>query len=71
MEKSEYQKKYYENNKAKIIEQCKASQKNAKPSPFRRSKIITALNSGEYKRKPLKLMEKFNIIWNTETNTFQ
>ena len=67
----EYNKRYYEEHKDKMRQQQKKSDQQARLSNLRRSQVIIALNNGEYKRKPIKLMERLNITLNSESNLFQ
>jgi hypothetical protein len=61
----EYNKKYYEEHKVKMMEQMKESQKK-----LRAKKILNKLNNNEYKRIPNSALEKNNIKYNNETKTY-
>ena len=62
---SEYNRKYFEENKEKIMEQLKKSQEKS-----RIRKLVKQLNNNEYKRIPYSKIDKYNIKFNDETQKY-
>lgn len=73
-DKKQYHKKYYEEHREKIKDQNKTALKNRKETDLYKQMeldtILEKLNLNDYKRKPLKLMEKYNVKFNTETKKY-
>lgn len=61
----EYNKKYYEEHKTKMVEQMKEAQKK-----MRLRKIIEKLNNNEYSRFPHSVIEKKGIKYDEEKKIY-
>jgi hypothetical protein len=65
MDRSEYNKKYYNDHKNLIISQIKAAQNKSRLRNF-----IEKLNSGGFKRFPYLRVEKLNIKFDPNTKIY-
>lgn len=59
--KKDYMKNYYANNKKKMIEQTVNAKKIKNLSDKEKDKILEKLNTNQFKRIPKKSLKKFNI----------
>ena len=63
--KKDYAKKYYENNKEKMLQQIKVSKSKSKTR-----NILRKLNDGKYTRIPHTVMERHNIIYDQNNKKY-
>ncbi|MCX6711629.1 MAG: hypothetical protein NT139_01150 [Candidatus Woesearchaeota archaeon] len=70
LDKKAYAKKYYDQNKEKMKLQTREAFKKMECSDIKRNKVLEKLNTNGFKRIPLKILTKHNIIFSEELKKY-
>ncbi len=72
IDKKEYAKKYYLENKERMIKMTIEAQKKRYNmyDENKKQKTVLKLNSNGFKRIPLKTLKKYNIVWDEENKKY-
>jgi hypothetical protein len=70
LNKKEYAKKYYDLNKEKMKLQTREAFLKMQNSEIKRNKILEKLNTNGFKRIPIKILDKHNIVFSEELKKY-
>lgn len=68
--KKQYAKQYYAEHKDKMKLQTREAFKKMQNSDIKRSRIVEKLNTNGFKRIPIKILAKHNIVFNEELKKY-
>ena len=70
LDKKEYAKKYYDLNKEKMKLQTREAFKKMECSEIKRNKVLEKLNTNGFKRIPIKILAKHNIVFSEDLKKY-